>query len=106
MTFQPGEWYYSGMESIYRNVAALDESHRRSLEALLGRQLQGDERLYIAVTPPSSSPTAEQKQRAWERLQKIAAKAEASLREQGITEEQWASIVDEECAAVRYGKTS
>lgn len=92
------------MESIIRDVTALDESHRRLVEALLGHQLQDDQRLYIAVMSPTSSPAADQKARAWERLQEIAAKAENSLREQGITEEQWEAIIDEECAAVRYGK--
>lgn len=99
-------WYNSVMESIYREVAALDELHRRSLEALLGHPLQGDERLYIAVLPASSSPAVEQKKQALEALQKLASQADASLQDQGITEEQWTSLVDEECEAVRHGKKS
>lgn len=99
-------WYNSFMESIIRNVTALDESHRRLVEALLGHELQDNQQLYIAVMSPGSSPTVQQKQQAWDRLQRIAAKAEGSLREQAITEEQWTAIVDEECESVRYGKKS
>ena len=94
------------MESIYRNVAALDESHRRSLEALLGCQLQGNERVYIAVHSDSPAPTAEQRQQAWERIRQVTAEIEMSARQKGITPERWAAIVDEECEAVRYGKKS
>jgi hypothetical protein len=92
------------MESIIRDVPALDQTHRRSLEALLGHELADNQRVYIAVLPDSTAPTAEQRQRAWDQLQQIAAKAEANLRAQGISAEQWAAIVDEECEAVRYGK--
>jgi hypothetical protein len=92
------------MESIIRDVPALDQAHRRSLEALLGHELADNQRVYIAVLTESAAPSDEQRQRAWERLQQIAVKAEASLRAQGISAEDWTAMVDEECEAVRYGK--
>lgn len=38
------------MESIIRDVAGLDETHRRAMEDVLGRQLQANQRLIISVT--------------------------------------------------------
>jgi hypothetical protein len=37
------------MESIVRDVTALDEMHRRALEDVIGRQLQANQRLIIRV---------------------------------------------------------
>lgn len=94
------------MESIYRHVAALDESHRRFLEGLLGHPLQGNERLYIAVHSDSPDPTAEQRQQAWEQIRRVTAEVEKTAQKKGMTNEQWAAVVDEECEAVRHGKKS
>ncbi len=51
------------MESIIRDVTALDEAHRRALEDVLGRQLQANQRLIINVLElelsPSTSPGGE-----------------------------------------------
>jgi len=92
------------MESIYRSVTSIDENHRRSLEALLGHQLQGNERLYIAVHSDSPGPTPQQRQQAWEQVRQITAEIENAAKEHGITPDQWAAIVDDECEAIRYGK--
>lgn len=37
------------MESIIRDVTALDETHRRALEDVLGRELHANQRLIINV---------------------------------------------------------
>lgn len=37
------------MESIIRDVTTLDETHRRALEDVLGRELQANQRLIINV---------------------------------------------------------
>jgi hypothetical protein len=37
------------MESIIRDVTALDEAHRRALEDVLGRELRANQRLVINV---------------------------------------------------------
>jgi hypothetical protein len=37
------------MESIIRDVTALDETHRRALEDVLGRELRSNQRLVINV---------------------------------------------------------
>ncbi len=94
------------MESIYRNVTALDESHRRSLEALLGHPLQGNERLYIAVHSDSPAPTPQQRQQAWEQIRQVTAEIEKAAQRLGITPDRWAKIADEECEAARYGNKS
>src|SRR5437773_1285601 len=100
--FGPTEWLcYNGiMESIIRDVTALDQIQRHSLETLLGRELEGNQRVYIAVLSDPAKSSADERQRAWERLQQIATKAEANLQAQGISADQWAAIVDEECEAV------
>ena len=49
------------MESIIRDVTALDENHRRALEDVLGRTLQANQRLVINVLEveiPSTSDAA------------------------------------------------
>jgi hypothetical protein len=94
------------MESIIRDVPALDQAHRRSLEALLGHELENNQRVYIAVLPDSAAPTPEQRQQAWERLRLVTAEIEQQARQKGISPEQWALLVDEECETVRYGKKS
>lgn len=38
------------MEAIIRDVTALDETHRRALEDVIGQQLQANQRLIISVT--------------------------------------------------------
>jgi len=43
-------WYDGVMESIIRDVTALDETHRRALEDVIGHQLQANQRLIISVT--------------------------------------------------------
>ncbi len=50
------------MESIIRDVTALDKAHRRALEDVLGRELRADQRLVINVldverdSPEQASP--------------------------------------------------
>ena len=92
------------MESIYRDVTALDESHRRSLEALLGHPLRGNERLYIAVHSDAPPLTLEERRQAWEQIRRVTSEIEKTAQERGMTPERWAAVVDEECQAVRYGK--
>lgn len=38
------------MESIIRDVTALDDTHRRALEDMIGHQLKANQRLIIKVT--------------------------------------------------------
>ncbi len=94
------------MESIICDVTALDQTHRRLLEALLGHELEDHQRLYIAVLSnlPGSAPL--QREQAWERIRAVTAEIEQLARQKGITPEEWAAIVDEECEAIRYGKKS
>jgi putative endonuclease len=42
-------WYNTCMKSIIRDVTALDETHRRALEEVLGRELRANQRLVINV---------------------------------------------------------
>ena len=47
-------WVYAGRMSmvVRRNVAELPESSRESLEQLLGKRLEADQRVYIIVESP------------------------------------------------------
>jgi hypothetical protein len=94
------------MESIYRNVTALDESQRRSLEALLGRELRADQHVYIAVLTESTQPGGQQRQRALQQLREIGAEVDAHMQQHGVTPDEWESAVDAACAETRYGKRS
>jgi hypothetical protein len=46
------------MESIIRDVTALDETHRRALEDVLGRELQANQRLIINVLELEVAPSS------------------------------------------------
>ncbi len=51
------------MESIIRDVTTLDESHRRALEDVLGRELRASQRLVIKVVElevPGGTSAAEE----------------------------------------------
>jgi hypothetical protein len=43
------------MESIIRDVSALDEGQRRALEAVLGRELRANQRLVICIMERTSA---------------------------------------------------
>lgn len=92
------------MESVFCDVANLDEGQRRSLEALVGHPLQGNQRVYIAVWPEAAAPSAEQRRHAFERLREISAEVDAHLRQQGVSPEAWGTAVDAACQEVRSGK--
>ena len=47
------------MESIIRDVTALDETHRRALEDVLGRELRANQRLVINVLELDAQAGAE-----------------------------------------------
>lgn len=92
------------MESIIRDVPALDENQRRSLEALLGHQLLGNQRVYIAVLSELATSSPESRQQALQNLRAIGAEVDAHLQRQGVTPEQWDAAIDAACEEVRYGK--
>lgn len=59
-------WYNKVMDSIIRNVADIGADDRRSLEHVVGQNLQDDQKLVIQVLPiesvEPSQPTAPQRQ--------------------------------------------
>lgn len=92
------------MGSIIRHVPTLDETQRRSLEALLGHQLLGNQRVYIAVLSelPTTSPVSSQQ--ALQGLRAIGVEVDAHMRQLGVAPEQWNAAVDSACEEVRYGQ--
>jgi hypothetical protein len=46
------------MESIIRDVTSLDDTHRRALEDVIGRELQSSQRLIISVLDAEVPPAA------------------------------------------------
>lgn len=92
------------MESIIRDVPALDEAHRRSLEALLGHQLLGNQRVYIAVLSDLPVTSPESRQQALQNLRALGAEVDAHMQRQGVTPQQWDAAIDAACEEVRYGK--
>lgn len=46
------------MESIIRDVTALDDTHRRAFEDVIGRELQASQRLIISVLDVEASSAA------------------------------------------------
>jgi hypothetical protein len=90
------------MENILsRNVGEISEPNRRSLEDLLGRQLQQNQRIFIMVFDPSAAPTDEQRATSAAGLREIITEAEKHADEVGATDQEIDAAVEDAMADVR-----
>jgi hypothetical protein len=92
------------MEKHLHSVAALSDSARTVVEALIGRSLRDDQQVYIVPLDRATEPPAQQRQEAWNDLREILDEVHQSVRATAIPVEQIEQIVDEACEHVRYGK--
>lgn len=86
---------------LSRNVDEIPEASRRSLESLLGRQLQEHQRVFIMVLDPAGAPSDATRREAAVGLRDIIAMAERHADAQGITEDEADAAVTEAMEHVR-----
>ena len=86
---------------LSRNVEDIPEASRRSLEGLLGRELQQDQRVVILVLDPAAAPSGESRRNAAQGLREIIARAERHAAGTGVSEAEADAAVEEAMAHVR-----
>jgi hypothetical protein len=82
-----------------RKVKELDESARRWVENLLGRELNAEEEITVLAFPPHPAPSAAAREESIRRLDAVLAKSAANL--QDIPDSEFESAVDEAMENVR-----
>ncbi len=85
------------------SVSELAGDDRRSVEHLLGRQLQEDQQVYILAFKPGVVPDEATRKRALASMQQTFSSAEQHARQLGVTEAEIDEAVDEAVDHVRYG---
>lgn len=93
--------YHSGMESIISNVRDLEADKRRSLEAVLGQQLEDNQQVIIRVLTPGVEPEPAARRQALERVRALSRKAAANRESLGVSEAEADRIVDEAMEQIR-----
>ena len=86
---------------ITRTVNEIPDDARRTLEGLLGRQLEANQQLFVMVLSPSQVPNDETRQKAAQGLRELMAQAETHAAAQGVTGQDVDEAVDEAMAYVR-----
>lgn len=96
-------WGYTwNMENMLsRNVDEIPEASRRSLESLLGRQLEENQRVFIMVLGPAGAPSEATRRSAAVGLRDIIAMAERHMIAEGVSEEEADAAVTEAMEHVR-----
>jgi hypothetical protein len=92
------------MEKSLHNIADLSDSTRATVEGLVGHPLRPDDVLYIATLGVQSESTPAEKQAAWDELESILAETQRSAQASGLSPDEIDKLIDEESAAVRYGR--
>lgn len=93
------------MEMVVRNVKDLEKSKRRLCEELLGHALSENQQLVIQVFTHGIEPTAEERDRALDRLKHLMANARGESGVNGPSDHEVGQIIDDAIAAVRAGRT-
>ena len=86
--------------NISRNVGDLPARDKQSLEHLLGKPLEGTERVYIVAFDPVQ-PTNEQRLHSAAEIEKVLDQAKKSADVQGVTDDDIDEAVDEAMDHIR-----
>lgn len=90
------------MESrLSANVADLSDDQRRVLESLIGQELRPNQVLFWVVANPGQEPTSHDKAQSRAGLMDIFDKVDRRLAENGTTDEEMESAIDEAVKHVR-----
>ena len=78
-----------------RNVKQMPRQQKQSLEDLVGRELQDDQKVFILAFTPGVAPTGQARAEAMVGIEKTWAKVDRHMQEQGVTEEEFDAAVDD-----------
>jgi hypothetical protein len=84
-----------------QSVKDLQDSDKRCLQNLLGRELQENQQIFITAFTAGMVPDEATRRKALAGMQRIQAKAEAHANAHGISEDQIDAAVDEAMEHVR-----
>ncbi len=87
---------------VVRKVKNLDAAAKRSLQKLLGRQLQAEEEVTVMVFSAHPAPPPSVRRKAFERLERIMDRA--AKKAAHIPDSEFEAAVDEAMAHVRRRK--
>jgi hypothetical protein len=94
------------MEKSLHNIADLPDAARSAVESLVGHPLRKDDVLYITTLGIASEPVPTEQQAAWDELESIIAESQRNAKASGLSPEIIDALIDEESAAVRYGRSA
>lgn len=86
---------------IAKTVGEISETARRSLEDLLGRRLQPDQRVLVMVFSAGETPDESVRREALIGLRQIIASAQRNADAKGVSDEEIDAAVEEAMAHVR-----
>jgi len=92
------------MEKSFHHVADLPDATRIAVEGLVGHALGSDDVVYIATLGAQVESSPADREAAWNELESSIAKMQRAASNSGLSSEQLDALLDEECAAVRYGR--
>lgn len=72
----------------------------------MGQPLRNDEVVYIATLGVEREPIDAEQQAAWSELETLIVEMQQSAAQSGLSPAQIDKIIDDESAAVRYGRQS
>jgi hypothetical protein len=89
------------MESITRSVKEMEAGERRSLEQVIGHELQDDQQVVIRIVTPEVAPDPEKCARAMADLRRLSEQAAQNCQSLGVTEQEIDEAIDEAMSFVR-----
>jgi hypothetical protein len=89
------------MEPLLRNVDDIESADRQALEHLLGRPLEGDQKVFIMAFTPGKTPDAAVREQARADLQETLAAIQRHASDTLVTAEEADAAVEEAMLHVR-----
>ena len=89
------------MESFIQNVKDIDADRLRSLEHVVGQNLNGNQQVAIRVVDIGTEPSEHIRNEALARAAEIARQARANAAAQGVSEEEVEAAIEE---AIRHAR--
>jgi hypothetical protein len=89
------------MESITRTVKEMEAGQRRSLEEVIGHELQDDQQVVIRIVTPQAAQDSARREQAVANLLSLAAQGAKHRENLGISEKEAEEILDEAIEHVR-----
>jgi hypothetical protein len=89
------------MESITRRAKDLEAGQRRSLEEVIGHELQDDQQIVIRIVTPEVLPDSEKRALAFADLRRLSEQGAKNCQSLGVTEQEIDEAIEEAINHVR-----